>query len=159
MIEYIKKDITTVTYGVVAHGVNCQGIMGAGVAKAIRAKWPEVYDSYIQKCSTDTTHPALLLGQCDIVQIGKGMYVANLFTQLNYGREKIAYADVDAIYEAVVACMRFCLDEQVPWEDFLPLYMPRIGCGLGGLDWDKDVGPVLEHLAEQLNVQVYVCDL
>jgi hypothetical protein len=55
--------------------------------------------------------------------------------------------------------MRFCLDEQVPWEDFLPLYMPRIGCGLGGLDWDKDVGPVLEHLAEQLNVQVYVCDL
>jgi O-acetyl-ADP-ribose deacetylase (regulator of RNase III) len=159
MIEYITKDITTVTHGVVAHGCNVQGKFGAGVAKSIRTKWPEVYDSYIQKCSINPTHPALLLGQCDIVQLGGDMYVANLFTQLNYGREKKAYASPDAIYEAVQTCMQFCLDSQVIWEDFLPLYMPRIGCGLGGLDWDKDVGPAVEHLAEQLNVQLYVCDL
>jgi hypothetical protein len=86
------------------------------------------------------------------------MYIANLFTQLTYGRGKV-YADPNAIFKAVEQCMQFCLDSQNPCEGPLPLYMPRIGCGLGGLDWDKDVGPVVHQLAEQLNIQVYVCDL
>ena len=31
----IKKDITTIEKGVIMHQVNCQDVMGAGVAKAI----------------------------------------------------------------------------------------------------------------------------
>ena len=31
---------------VICHQVNCQGVMGAGIAKQIRARWPEVYEDY-----------------------------------------------------------------------------------------------------------------
>lgn len=45
-MKYIKKDITTVNWGIIAHGVNCRGRMSSGVAAAIRSKWPIVYDKY-----------------------------------------------------------------------------------------------------------------
>lgn len=31
---------------VICHQVNCQGVMGAGLAKQIRIRWPEVYVDY-----------------------------------------------------------------------------------------------------------------
>ena len=47
MIEYIHKNLTTVTHGIVAHGCNCKGKMGAGVAKDIKEKWPKAFDGYL----------------------------------------------------------------------------------------------------------------
>ena len=45
-MDFIQKDITTERHGLIIHGVNCQGVMGSGVALAIRNKWPVVYDEY-----------------------------------------------------------------------------------------------------------------
>jgi len=42
-MNLIDKDITTVEIGVMVSQVNCRGVMGAGVAKAIRDRWPIVY--------------------------------------------------------------------------------------------------------------------
>ena len=42
MRYYKIEDITKATEQVIAHGCNCQGRMGAGVAKAIARKWPKV---------------------------------------------------------------------------------------------------------------------
>ena len=44
MIRYIKGDITKSNCDIICHQVNCQGKMNSGVAKAIRAKWPKVYE-------------------------------------------------------------------------------------------------------------------
>lgn len=33
--------------GIIVHGVNSQGVMGSGVAKQIKDKWPEAYGSYM----------------------------------------------------------------------------------------------------------------
>lgn len=49
----INGDILTIpTDGrptVVCHQVNCKGVMGAGLAKQIREKHPEVYEAYKKK--------------------------------------------------------------------------------------------------------------
>lgn len=42
----IQKDITTVEKGVIMHQVNCQNVMGAGVAKAIYLKHPLVKQAF-----------------------------------------------------------------------------------------------------------------
>src|SRR3982750_606755 len=45
-----------------AHGCNCQGSMGAGVAKTFRARYPEMYEEYRQRCKAE---PRLFnLGDC-----------------------------------------------------------------------------------------------
>lgn len=157
-IEYITKDLTTVTHGVVAHGCNCQGKMGAGIAKDIRHRWPAAYYEYIDLINT--VHPLqrdTLLGKSQMVKVEESpistVYVANWFTQLHYGRENKRYADPDAIRHAMANCLTMCASKE------LPLYMPKVGCSLGGLDWDIDVHPLIQHLSDKVGdlVTIYVC--
>jgi len=149
MINYIKKDITTVEKGVVCHGVNCQQTMGSGVAKAIKEKWPIIYDIYMTKAKGKH-----MLGVADVVPIKEDLYVANCYTQVFYGYGGGRYASPDAI--------RSCLADMVVHADYheIPLYMPKIGCGLGGLDWDREVRPIIEKLDEFFgSIEINVCEL
>jgi O-acetyl-ADP-ribose deacetylase (regulator of RNase III) len=163
-IEYITHNVVDTLEGVVAHGCNCQGVMGSGVALAIRKKWHYAYQRYQEMVAAHRKrhHPHMggLLGLSLIVNVGddhlspiNSLFVANMFTQEYYGGDGRVYASVDAIEAALNATMVFCKGTN------LPLYMPRIGCGLGGLDWDTQVGPIVEHLQQTHDVQVYVCDL
>jgi O-acetyl-ADP-ribose deacetylase (regulator of RNase III) len=148
-MEYIKKDVTTVTRGVIAHGVNCKGVMGSGVAKAIRDKWPLVYDEY-RKWQPD----AKLLGQCQFVPVNQNIWVANCFTQNAYGRNpNVKYASPHAIANALQRAMQFACENESPF------YMPPIGCGLGGLSWNLDVRNIVEELERKYLIEVYICDI
>lgn len=148
-VNYINKDIITVTTGIVAHGVNCQGRMASGVAKAIRKKWPEVYDSYMSLPTGKA-----MLGTCHIVNVGEQdeLFVANCYTQMFYGYGGGRYADPKALELALHGAFQ--------WADFyhLPLYLPKIGAGLGGLDWETEVKPIIEDVASKWHrVDTYVC--
>ena len=151
MIEYVDKDITTVGMGIVAHGVNCQGKMASGVAKSIREKWPVVYEKYM----ANPKGPAML-GTCHLIDVSNQdfLWVANCYTQVFYGYGGGKYADKDAVAR--------CMENLCMYADVydIPIFMPRIGCGLGGLDWDKDVLPGVERANEKWNrVTTFVCDL
>ena len=40
------------------------------------------------------------------------------------------------------------------------LYMPKIGCGLGGLSWTHAVKPLVSRLAVYYqDVNIFVCDI
>jgi O-acetyl-ADP-ribose deacetylase (regulator of RNase III) len=147
MIEYKQMDITTVSRGIVAHGVNCQGKMASGVALAIRRRWPECYGHYIQAWKTH----AQLLGHVVTSHFSRDVFIAHCFTQRNYGSDGKKYADARAI--------RACFEslDVLAKELRLPVYMPRIGCGLGGLDWHADVEPLLS--AFSVENHIVVCGL
>lgn len=159
MLQYAIRDVTTVTNGVVAHGCNAQGVMGSGVAKAIRAKWPKAYERYNSVCMKWKHPKSELLGLSVIVNVGESnfeelntLFVANMITQESYGKDGRVYASAPAIRKAVESTMSFCRGSN------LDLYMPRVGCGLGGLKWDN-IGPMIEQLADAYGVQVHICDL
>lgn len=150
MIEYIKQDVTRVGMGIVAHGVNCQHKMGSGVAKAIRDKWPQVYEAYMKQPKGKA-----MLGSCALVRVDEGrddLFVANLYTQQFYGYGGGKYASTQAIETSLSQCSN--------WADMydLPIFMPKIGCGLGGLRWE-DVEPIVEEINALYNNKIYVCDL
>lgn len=151
MIEYLKKDVTSVDLGIVAHGVNCQHAMGSGVAGAIRAKWPIVYNKYIRQ-----PKGRAMLGVCHMIRINEGrddLFVANCYTQNLYGYGGGPYADIHSII-----CALDSLGRQAYFLD-LPVFIPPIGCGLGGLSWEKDVHPILVQTAEKYDrVNFYACD-
>lgn len=150
MINYIEKDVTTLTSGVIAHGVNCQGVMGSGVAKALRDKWPVIFETY-----SLLPKGKPMLGLANMVRVGDRdeLFVVNCFTQIFYGVGG-KFADPDAIETS--------LSQAFMWADFyhLPLYMPKIGAGLGGLDWKEEVEPIVEALDTLWSrVDTYVCVL
>lgn len=158
MINYIKCDVTTIEKGIVVHGVNCQGVMGSGVALAIRNKWPKVFTEYQRQCNGYVYTRPLLLGTVQYVKVADDVYVGNWFTQQYYGSDGGRYADPQAVYQCLFNSGEF-LTVQCQ-ENERPLYMPRIGCGLGGLDWDEDLVPILDDFQKQFRfVDINVCDL
>jgi hypothetical protein len=49
-IEYLKGDLFSYVPGyrtILAHGVNCQGVMGSRVAKTFEQKYPEAFEDYL----------------------------------------------------------------------------------------------------------------
>lgn len=157
MIEYLKKDVTTITEGVIAHGVNCRGVQGAGVASALRRKYPQIFTEYSKICKLHATNPRGMLGLVDLVEISSEpepeLIIANCFTQDTYGREGKRYADPEAVKRSINLAVLVAIGFAVPF------YMPRIGCGLGGLEWDGEIEPIISDLADRLNVTIYVCDI
>jgi O-acetyl-ADP-ribose deacetylase (regulator of RNase III) len=124
----------------IAHGCNAQGVMGAGVALALRRKWPQVYGEYraqydrlllAQRMHMDLPigDPpiGLPLGEVYEVQCGHQV-VLNCITQEFVGGDK-RYVSYDAVDE----CFRH-IARLVPRDGVVAI--PRIGAGLAGGDWD-----------------------
>lgn len=129
---YIIKDITTVESGVIVHGVNCQGVMGSGVALAIKKKWPQVYEQYREFFNWETRQYhdiTRLLGQINPVIIKPDLIIINAFTQEYYGKDGKKYVS----YDAIDKCFKLSID--YAYINNLPIYFPQIGAGLGGGDW------------------------
>jgi len=157
MIITKRCDLLSNTRGILVHGVNCQGQMNSGVAKAVRAKYPVAYSAYATICVPLVSHNTqnTLLGTTQFVHIEENeLYVANCFTQEFYGKAGKRYASP----EAIETCMRSVASfaENLA----LPVYMPIMGCGLGGLSWALDVMPLMTRISEDYPfVPITVCVL
>jgi len=150
MIEE-HKDITTVTRGIVAHGVNCRRAMGSGVALAIKLKWPAIYESYMKNGSGES-----LAGSTQIIGVGEQLYVANCYTQLDYAG--LHYPnDILAKPEWVESSLEYVYTTAHNYN--LPVYLPRIAALRGGLDWETEVLPIIEELDKDFhNVGTTICN-
>lgn len=129
-------DLTKATEKVIAHGCNCQGKMGAGVAKAIKETYPEAYHQYANLCMQHSTDE--LFGNMQEVE-SNGKIILNLLTQKFYGRmhKKFDYEAFKALAEHVVM-----------WASengYDTVAIPRIGAGLGKADWSK-IREILEDV-------------
>jgi O-acetyl-ADP-ribose deacetylase (regulator of RNase III) len=153
IIQKKNSDITQVTSGIVAHGVNCQGRMGAGVALAIRNRWPAVYEAYLRNQSGYTGDRAVthLLGSAHIIRVDADLWVANCYTQGYFGKPGTGkYASTDAVRQS----LDFAFSHAAALN--LPIHAPRIGCSLGGLNWDEEVYDIFDDLNIAYDVDVII---
>lgn len=133
MIRYIKGDITKSNCDIICHQVNCQGVMNSGVAKAIREKWPEVYEQYKDLCKKQE-QTICLLGTMQPVEIQKNptRYVVNLFAQQYYGFHGVRFTDYEAFYNSIAY-----LSVQLASNPDKTIAFPyKIGCVRGGANWN-----------------------
>ena len=146
----VKGDITKVVHGFVCHQVNCMGVMGAGVALAIRNKWPIVYTEYIQAFKEGK----LKLGNIVFVHVDNRISVINLCGQYNYGYKGIR-TDYKALDVAIqhVGAIKNKMESLLKIE--IPVYFPEnMGCGLAGGDW-KVVSKIIEKYIPDATIVNY----
>jgi len=124
VLQQIDDSILSLTRGVICHQVNCKGVMGAGLALAIRKKYPQVYDDYMLKHRSG----ALKLGEVVWTKASDTLWVASLCGQDSYGRAKgVVYTD----YDAVAKCLT-----TVAKTNLYPIAIPiGMGSTLAGGDW------------------------
>jgi O-acetyl-ADP-ribose deacetylase (regulator of RNase III) len=133
-----NSNITEVTHGVVVHGCNAQGVMGSGVAKQLRAKYPEIYVDYLNHIESCKKDKMPVLGFVVYTQVSKDLHIANAITQEFYGRDGKQYIDYTAVLYALMRTARYAnaLQAQV--------HVPYlIGAGLGGGD-EKTILEIIE---------------
>jgi len=145
MIKIVDGDILNATEDILAHQVNCMGIMGSGIAKQIKDKYPNVFGQY-RKFFVNNKFTAL--GKCQIVKAEDNKYIANLFGQYKYGRDK-QYTDYDALEEALFSLKVSAKDHN------MSIAIPfNIGCGLAGGSWPF-VYSMIEDVFQDYDVTLY----
>lgn len=132
-LRILYGNILDIKEGIICQQVNCMGVMGSGLAKQIRNKYPRVYEAYIKFVKESDTK-VNNLGETLLVEVDKGLYVANMFSQFSYGR-----SGLHTNYQKFEECLIRLKNTSDNYDKLknLPIYFPyKIGCGLGGGDWN-----------------------
>jgi O-acetyl-ADP-ribose deacetylase (regulator of RNase III) len=128
------------------HGCNCEGVMG-GLADKVEQRWPAMAAKYRAACRAGTF---TLGGVLPWLDEETGVWIYNLATQQHPGAD----ARLEAIAGSVRAAIAHAGENGVG-----TIYLPRIGSGIGGLDW-HDVRATLETVdAEAADVELVVVSL
>lgn len=145
MIKTVTGNIVDSKETYICHQVNCQNVMGAGVAKALYEKWPSVKIEYHAFCSNHQS-PTDLLGAHQIVSVDADKWVINIFGQLEFGRSrKKVYTDYSALEKAFATISQFNGSFAFPY---------GFGCGLANGDWNI-VYSLIEKYFDDKNVVLY----
>jgi len=140
--EFTKGDLFQqaglLAYG---HGCNCAGGMGAGIAIEFKRRWPRMFEEYTARCLDGR------FGLGDVFPWTEGEHtIFNLGTQEHWKKK----AQIPALVRSLE---KMC--ELASHAGIARVGLPRIGAGLGGLDWTR-VKKVLTEVGEKTDVTLLV---
>ena len=145
MIKIIEGNILNAPENIICQQVNCQGIMGSGLALQIMKKYPDVYPRYKKYCKDFCWG---LIGSVCYVKTNDKI-IANLFGQEDYGRSKKVYTNYVALEKALVD-VKIYADNH----DFSVAIPYGIGCGLANGNW-AIVRDMIERTFSDYDVTIY----
>lgn len=134
MVEFVQGDILGAQTEALVNTVNCVGVMGRGIALQFRKTFPENYEAYRKVCARGDLRPGVLF-VFDVNRLHGPRYIINFPTKRHWrGRSRIE--DIRLGLNALV--------EEVRRRGISSIAIPPLGCGLGGLDWQR-VRPLIEE--------------
>lgn len=142
MITYTHGNIFKSHANAIVNPVNTVGVMGKGLAKQFRERYPQMYNYYKLMCDIG----AFNVGEILWYQIKDDENVAMLPTKKDWrDPSKLAYVE-DGLAALADDCKLY---------NVTSLAIPKLGCGLGGLNWD-DVKPLIEKYFGNASIEVEV---
>jgi O-acetyl-ADP-ribose deacetylase (regulator of RNase III) len=139
MITYEKRDIFTLEDWPKAHCIASDALMGAGIAADFVKKYPGI-KRYCRMKKAE-------VGTCIKFITENDEVIYNLVTK-QYSREKPTYGSLQMALEHMKRLMM--------QEDVKRIAMPKIGCGLDRLSWQK-VQLIIMDTFRGTDVEILVC--
>lgn len=158
MINFKHGDLVAQLHsGILVHQVNAQGVMGSGIAKQLRQKYPSIWDDYSSVVKPNRPDAgAGYLGLVIPSQVTECLVIMNIVGQQYYGAKvppnappDFRFTDYDALKSGFDWINGF-MDDQ----DLHTVNLPLIGCGLARGRWDI-VQPIIEASFSDKNVIVW----
>lgn len=134
MIERTQGNILKSDAEALVNTVNCIGFMGKGIALQFKKAYPKNYNAYHKACAAGEVQPGRMF-TVELHSMLNPKYVVNFPTKRHW-RANSRYEDIESGLEALVA--------DVERRGIQSIAIPPLGCGLGGLDWNK-VRPMIEQ--------------
>jgi O-acetyl-ADP-ribose deacetylase (regulator of RNase III) len=124
--------------------VNTIGIMGKGLALALREELGEEYfDAYQEDCRTGR----LQIGQLTVWRPWCHFWVLNFPTKQHWrGPSRLEYIEAGLGQFAQAYAFAGITD----------MVFPKLGCGNGALSW-SDIGPLMKRYLDALPIPVIIC--
>ena len=142
MIIHNSGNVLDVPHGVIVQGCNSHGVMGSGLAKEVKARFPGAFRVYVEEYAkvTNAGLPGLPLGSFTAHWVTPTKVIINAITQQDYGRDSSrVYVDYEALGLAFYDIAR--MDANIRTVGLMyGIHFPKIGCGLANGDWDTVTG-------------------
>lgn len=127
MLEYQHGDIFHADAEALVNTVNCVGVMGRGIALQFRKAFPENFAAYAAACKKGELAPGAMF-VFNLNRLENPRYVINFPTKRHW-KGKSHMRDIELGLGALI--------EEVRRRKIRSIAVPPLGCGLGGLDWNK----------------------
>jgi O-acetyl-ADP-ribose deacetylase (regulator of RNase III) len=127
----------------IVNPVNCVGVMGKGLALAVKSRYPEVFHKYLIACESGK----MRIGNLQLVKT-TDRWILNFPTKKHWrGASKLEF--VEAGLKKFVKTYRR--------RHIASVAFPPLGCGHGGLKWDE-VEPLMRRYLEGLDkIEIFFC--
>jgi len=142
MIREIDCDLFELYVDALAHGRNIQGMMNASIAREFRIKYPTMFDEYKTYCKNGLFNP----GDVHFYRNPARPHIINIATQEGIrDSAKLEYIEIG---------LGNIRENYRVW-NINSLAMPKIGCGLGKLDWN-DVNRLVKKIFGTSDLEILI---
>ncbi|WP_338874930.1 macro domain-containing protein [Spirosoma sp. SC4-14] len=145
MIHFITGDLLSSDAQALVNTVNTVGVMGKGIALQFKERFPLNFKRYKDACKTGELQPGKLLVVRE-TSINGEKIIINFPTKTDW-KQRSSYAYIEAGLQELVRVI-----EQ---ETIQRIAIPPLGCGNGGLKWEK-VRPMMEQYLGSLPIEVFI---
>lgn len=123
------KDILKSDAELILIPVNCVGVMGAGLAKQFKEKFPHLYSQYRKLCESN----AIDVGKEPVVLCGKWCMFPTKKHWKNPSKLEYIESGLKKLSET----------------EYKTIAVPKLGCGCGGLNWNDVKQLVIKYLGRR----------
>lgn len=144
MINYTTGNILQAKTQAIVNTVNLEGYMGKGIAYQFKKEFPDNNTAYVKACRSEQ----IGIGKIFVYK-DQDKYIFNFPTKDRW-RKKSQYEYVEKGMTSLV--------ENVRKFNISSISIPPLGCGNGGLDWQKVkqiVEDKLKAISDQITIQIY----
>lgn len=142
MINYTTGDLLQSGAQALVNTVNTVGVMGKGIALHFKETFPHNFAVYADACRRGQLAPGrMLVVEDSSLTTGKRLIVN--FPTKQHWRNPSRYEWVESGLQDLVRV--------IAQYHITSIAIPPLGCGNGGLDWNK-VKPMIEHIRQLLRL-------
>lgn len=140
-IQYLQGDIFESSAQVIVNPVNCQGVMGKGLALAFKQRYPDMFLAYQQECKTGK----LRIGR-PTLYTKSTPWILNFPTKDSWkANSKLEYLEQGLAY----------FINNYKKDGITSIAFPKLGTQNGKLSWDE-VGPRMAQYLGPLDIDVSI---
>jgi ADP-ribose 1''-phosphate phosphatase len=158
-LKYEKKSLFDVQgKAILTHAANCKGVMGSGIAKEFKRRFPEAVAAYawdFNRTGQRGSLPIIGAGTAKIYKTNNpNIFMGCLFTSWNYGK----FVDKPG---AILDYTKFALPKFLRLAQAMPefkIYSNKFNSGLFNVPWEQTEALIVEALKAYPEVDWIVCD-
>ena len=144
MIYYKTGDIVSSNIQTIVNPVNTVGVMGSGLAKQFKEKYPEMFNQYRLLCFSNE----FSIGELYIYKVPNiDSYILNFPTKKDWKQP----SKLDYISQGLQT-----FKNQYQQLGITEIAFPKLGCGRGQLNWKQQVKPEMERILDNIPIPIYI---